>query len=394
MKTDVLIIGGGIAGTTAAETFRAGNPDASITIISLEQHALYSRVLLPYAVKGKITDEKVYLKTDDFYAESHIEYLTGVRVTDVDPAKKTVTVSDGSSVEFGKLLIATGGAPKVWKVPGSDLEGILHLQTYEDIADIRKNLDHKGDMVIVGTGFIAMEFASFAVHAGIKATIINRGAHFCSSVFGEEMGHEVQNILEEKGITIIDNAHIERVLGETEVRGVKLSDGHEIPCATIGLGIGLDLSIDAFEKVGVSTGVLADASLKSAHSDIWVAGDCCEFEDPLLGFRHVVGNWTNAMAQGRHVAKAMLGEEKTYEQLTAYTSMCMPGAALIYLGETRAQKGVEREIKMLESEKVIELHKKDGQNIGAILLNAPAHRKILSEAITARSKKSLEELLV
>lgn len=393
MKTDILIIGGGIAGTTAAETLRSGSPDVSITIVSEEKHALYSRVLLPHAVKGKVADEKVYLKGDDFYKDANIAYLTGVKVTDVNPESKTATVSDGSTVEFGKLLIATGGQPKAWDVPGADLDGILHLQTYEDIGSIREHMEERGDMVVVGTGFIAMEFASFAVHAGIKATILNRGAHFCSSVFGEEMGREVQKILEEKGITVIDNARVERVLGTGAVEGVRLSSGQEISCRTIGLGIGLDLNIEPFKTIGTATGVLAEATLKSLHEDIWVAGDCCEFEDALLGFRHVVGNWTNAMAQGRHVAKAMLGEEKPYEQLTAYTSMCMPGAALIYLGETRAQEGIKRETKVFEAGKAIELHRKNGQVIGAVLLNTPVHRKVLSEAITRRDSVSLEELL-
>ena len=392
-ETDILIVGGGIAGTTAAEPCRAGDSDATITIVSEEKHPLYSRVLLPHAVLGKIPDARVYLKDDAFYHDSGIVYLAGARIADVDPAEKVATCGDGSTIRFGKLVIATGARPRTWTVPGADLDGVLQLQTYDDIAPIRESLAEKGDMVIVGAGFIAMEFAAFAVDAGLKATLLNRGAHFCASVFGETMGREVQGLLEAKGITVLNDVRVERVTGERAVEGVRLADGREIPCRSVALGIGLEIDTAPFAKIGTSSGVLADGTLKTAHDGIWVAGDCCEFEDPLLGFRHVTGNWTNAMMQGRHVGRALLGESAAYVQLTAHASMCFPGAAIVYLGETRGKDGIEREAKVLASGRAVELHRKDSRLVGAVLLNAAEYRASLSKAIMARSDGTLDTLL-
>ena len=392
LQTDILIIGGGVAGTTVAETFRAGNTDTTVTIVSDEKHPLYSRVLLPHAVLGKVADEKVYLKSESFYDTQDIQYLTGVTVESVHTKEKTVTLSDGEIVRYEKLVIATGGRPRAWSVPGADKEGILHLQTYEDIYAIRNRLNQGGDMVIVGTGFIGMEFASFAIASGIKATMLNRGPHFCSSVFSPEMGEEISRILEEHGLTIMHHAEVESVLGETAVEGVRLVGGDTITCRTIGLGIGLELNTAPFASIGVSVGVLADTHLKADAEDVWVAGDCCEFDDELLGLRHAVGNWTNAMAQGRHIGKALLGESEPYSQLTAYTSRCVPGISLIYLGETKMLEGVTRHAKVLEPGKVVQLNRKNGRLVGAVLLNAPAHRSVISEAMTQQSDLTIEHI--
>lgn len=393
MKTDVLIIGGGIAGTTAAETFRAGNPDATVTIVTDEEHPLYSRVLLPHVVKGKTSEEKVFLKGEGFYADNGIVYMTGRTVTGIDPERKHAVLGEGEVITYGKLVIATGGQPRDWDVPGADLGGILRLQTYEDIESVKDHMKEGEEMVIVGTGFIAMEFAAFAVHFGMKATVLNRGPHFCSSVFGPEMGRHVADILASKGVEVIHDARVERVLGEGQVKGVRLVGGREIACSVIGLGIGIAVDTGPFKGLGTNVGVVTDENLETAFEDVWAAGDCAEFMDPLLGLRHIAGNWTNAMAQGRHVGQALLGDRKPFSALTAYTSMCFPGAALIHLGVTRAMPDIVRETVELDEGKVIELHRFDGRAVGAVLLNAPERRAALTKAIAAGDKTPLAELI-
>lgn len=368
-EVEVLIIGGGVAGTTAAETYRAGGGAGEVVIVADEKHPLYSRVLLPHAVKGKIDPEKVFLKKPEFYPEKAIETLFGRSVTRVDYGRRIATLDDGEEIAYRKLVIAVGGKPRAWDVPGADAHPALRLQTYEDAEAIATTVRAESRLVIVGSGFIGLEFAAIAIAKGAKATVLNRGPRFWTSVFGEEIAAAVQSALEAAGVEVRNHA---KVVERTET-GVRLSDGEEVACDLAAIGIGVEVPMEPFGDLRGAHGLSADAALKAGHEGVWIAGDCAEFEDAKLGgLRHAVGNWTNAMAQGRHVGKALLGEEAPYLQLTQYTTNVVPGANLIFLGECRNIPGATSEVQVVEAgKKIVEYRLLDGRVIGAILLNAP-----------------------
>jgi len=263
-----------------------------------------------------------------------------------------------------------------WDVPGADAKGVLRLQTYEDAATVAEAVGPETRLAIVGSGFIGLEFAAIALAKGAKATVLNRGPRFWTSMFGAEIAAAVQTALEAAGVEVRNHAKVAAVSGEGRVSGVRLSDGEEIPCDRIGLGIGVGVPMDPFGDLRGDHGLSADASLKAKHHDVWIAGDCAEFEDGKLGgLRHVVGNWTNAMAQGRHVGKALLGEDAPYLQLTQYTTNVISGANLIFLGECRNIRGSTGAARVIEAgKKIVEERVLDGRVIGAILLNAPELR--------------------
>lgn len=380
---DVMIIGGGIAGTMAAETFRAGAPEASIAIISDEPHPLYSRVLLPHAVKGKLPDANVFLKKDSFYAEKRIEAIFGRTVQLVSPHPKTVTLDGGEELGYGKLVIAIGGKPRDLGIEGDHLPGILRLQKYEDILSIRQDLMPGSELVIIGAGFIGLEFASIAIEKKIKCTLLNRGPHLWTSMLGPKLGAAVEAKLRGHGIEVRNDVKVSRVVGEHRALGVELSTGERVNASAVGVGIGLGVPVEPFSGFAHDgDGIHCDASLK-VRDDVWTAGDCAAFEDLTLGgFRHAVGNWTNAMAQGRHVGKALLGEDKPFELVSQYTSACVPGLSFIFLGETRMRPGAERIEEIADpsssatgaSGKGVEWRVLNGKTIGAILLNAADRR--------------------
>ncbi|HJV32987.1 MAG TPA: NAD(P)/FAD-dependent oxidoreductase [Patescibacteria group bacterium] len=378
-EVEVLIIGGGVAGTTAAETYRAGGGAGEVVIVSDEKHPLYSRVLLPHAVKGKISPDRVFLKKEGFYPEKDIETLFGRSVARVDYGRRLVALDGGEEISYRKLVIAVGAKPRAWDVPGADSTGILRLQTYEDAAAVAEAVGSGTRLAIVGSGFIGLEFAAIAVAKGAKATIVNRGPHFWTSMFGAEIAGAVQTALEAAGVEVRNHAKV----AERTDAGVRLSDGTEIPCDLVGIGIGVEVPMDPFGDLRGDHGLAADASLKAKHHDVWIAGDCAEFEDGKLGgLRHAVGNWTNAMAQGRHVGKALLGEDGPYLQLTQYTTNVIHGANLIFLGECRNISGSTSDVRVVEEgKKIVEYRLLGGRVIGAILLNAPDLRSEASAKI-------------
>lgn len=372
----IVIIGGGVAGTTAAETFRAQDPDTEVLLISDEKHPLYSRVLLPHAVKDKISPDKAFLKKAEFYAEKKIEALFGRTVLRADFRHRVLTLDGGEEIGFGKLVIAVGAKPRAWDVPGAGLPGVLRLQTFEDAKAVHEAVVPGTRLAIVGSGFIALEFAAIALAKGARATLINRGPHFWTSSLGPEIGAAVEAALRGHGIEVRHGAKAAEAFGAGRVEGLRLSDGETLACDAVGVGIGAVPPCEPFGDLKGAHGILADAALATRHEDVWACGDCAEFEDDLLGgLRHAVGNWTNAMAQGRHVGKALLGERAPYRQLTQYTTNVIPGASLIFLGECKNVPGSTREVRVAEEgKKIVEWRLLEGRTIGAILLNAPELR--------------------
>ncbi|WKZ28645.1 MAG: NAD(P)/FAD-dependent oxidoreductase [Patescibacteria group bacterium] len=383
-EVEILIIGGGAAGTTAAETYRVGGGQGDVVIVSDEAHQLYSRVLLPHAAKGKISPEKAFLKNEAWYAEKRIELMRGRSVLRVDYKRSIATLDGDEEISYKKLLIAVGGKPRAWQMSGADHADVLQLQTYEDAIKLRERLVPDMRMAIVGSGFIAIEFAAACVEKGVKATLINRGPHFWTSALGEKIGHAVQAALEAKGVEVRNGAKVAAVEVEGGISGVTLSTGETVPCNLVGVGIGIETPMEPFGDLRGTQGLLADAYLKASHENVWVAGDCAEYDDEVVGFRRVVGNWANAIAQGRHVGQALLGRHEKFVLLTGYSTAVFPGASLLFLGESRMLPEAQRYERVLEDgKKIVEFRTLGGRVIGATLLNAVDQRAAAAALITS-----------
>lgn len=373
---DVIIIGGGIAGTTVAETFRSVPSDASVLIIGDEPHPLYSRVLLTNAIKGKIPDEKLFLKPSDFYERFKIETMFGRTVTLVSPKRKTLMLDGGEELAWGRLVVAVGGKPRDLGIEGDHLPGVLKLQTYDDALAVRRSVMPGTELVIVGSGRVALEFVSIAIEKKLKCTLLNRGPNFWASVVGPKIGGLFEAALAQHGITVRNNVKVASIEGAHQASAVVLSTGERISCTAVGVGVGVTVPLDPFSALGVGEGIRVNQFLETEHEGIWAAGDCAEFEDPLLaGYRHIVGNWTNALAQGRHVGRALLGERQPFEVKTQNTITYVPGFNLVMFGETRMRPGVTRVEEIDEATgRAVEYHVFEGRDLGIILANAPDFR--------------------
>src|SRR3989344_2000991 len=159
-SVDFLIVGGSAAGTTAAEVIRQLNPQASITIITDENHEQYSRVLLPHYIRGKVQREQVFLKKPQWYEEKGIELIKGHKAVSLEPESHRVTVDDGEQIQYKKLLIAIGGDVIKLNVAGNDLSNIFYLRTIED-ADSAIAASKKSKRgLVLGGGFVSLDFAT------------------------------------------------------------------------------------------------------------------------------------------------------------------------------------------------------------------------------------------
>ena len=322
----VLILGGGIAGTTAAEEIRKKNADVAITILEQEHHPLYSRVLLPHYVKGKIPREKVFLKTWEWYEKNHIEMMAGIRVELIDIPNRFVRTSEGRELPFDVLILAGGGE---LNVIGGEPRGVSYLRGIDDADELvgllketlmRSESDRRG--VVYGSGFIALEYINIFKHFGISCDVVMRGRGFWSSTLSAHS----QDVLAKKAIdggTVLHANEAEpEILGERDVTGVKLSSGIEIPCSILGIGIGMHADQSFYRDCGIEIerGVVVNEYLETAHPSVYGIGDCAEFFDTNVA-RHVVyGNWMNAQSQGRAVAKTICGERAPFNLVSSYST--------------------------------------------------------------------------
>ena len=330
---DYLIIGGSAAGTTAAENIRNLAPNAQIAIITEEPHRLYSRILLPFYLKDKLAAEQLFLKPAQFYSEKNINLITSKRVVSVKPADKKVRTADGEEFSYSKLLLATGGKVNKWpsaqkasrpggEVGGAEKSGIFYLRTYEDGIAIREVMREAKKAVVIGGGFISLEFTTSFVLAGIDTTVLVRDPYYWANILDEPSGNLISKTLKKNGAKVLTNEEVAQVEGPTtpalrgvnnsQVKGVLTKKGQRLAADMIGVGVGIHIDLDylAGSEIATRRGILTNEFLETNVPDVFAAGDAAEFYDILFGRRHMMGNWANAVAQGEAVALNMIVGDK------------------------------------------------------------------------------------
>ena len=250
-KVDFLIIGGGVAGTTAAEFIRINDSSRSITIVTEEADRLYSRVMLPHYLRDKIPFDRLYIRKPEHYEEKNIELLTNSQVKKIDTKSKIVSFSKREPIQYKKLLVASGGKVNELKISGSDLSGVTYLRTIKDVKEVKDLMNKAKNGVVIGGGFIGIEYAQSFSHAGIKTTCIVREPYFWGQVVGENSGKLINKILEENGVEVINNSEVSEFVGEGSLSAIKLKEGKEIPTEIAGVGIGIHMDLEYLKDSGL-----------------------------------------------------------------------------------------------------------------------------------------------
>ncbi|MBI2609964.1 NAD(P)/FAD-dependent oxidoreductase [Candidatus Giovannonibacteria bacterium] len=379
-----LIIGGGIAGTTAAETIRLRDKEGSISIISDEPARLYSRIMLskPNFFLEKISFDQIWLKTDSWYQEKNIELLLGKRAVSLNPALKKIVLDGGTEIIYEKLLLAYGGETRKWelKIPVS---GVHYLRSLADAKEIIDAVKMAKKAVVVGGGFVSFEMCEMLRLAGLEVSLVMREKHFWSNLLDEASGAMIEKALETRGVKIYRESEVGRVLWDETVEEAILKNGESIPCDLIIVGIGLNFKLDWIKNAGIETGrgILANEYLETNLPDIWTAGDIAEFKDLILGERVQLGNWVNAQMQGRRAALNMTGEHVPFKMVSFYTTTAF-GINVAFIGDVRPLEG--RQIITRgnpENGWYSRIILKDDEIIGATLINRTAELAPISKLI-------------
>ena len=371
---NVVIIGGGVAGTLAAEQLRKLNEEAKIAIISDEKHRMYSRVLLPKVINGEVDRERIFLKKESWYGEQQID-LVFDEVVEIDTENKQVVTATQTSYAYDKLLIAGGGVTR--RLPISEQENVFHFQTVDDADAIKaklQELEGKTDVRagVIGGGFISVEFIEFFAARKFDTHVYLRGEKFFSKSLDEESSALFEKHLESFGVQIHKN---EEGIGSEnwEVRSEELD--------ILGIGVGLNAKFPWAEEAGVElgTGVKANEFLETNVEDIYTAGDCAEYFDIVTGQQVHVGNWMNAQMQGRHAGKILAGVREPFKLVSSYATHVL-GMDIIMVGDARLANADEVKIDENEEGRV-QIFAKAGKIVGATLINRNKMRGPITKAI-------------
>jgi NAD(P)H-nitrite reductase large subunit len=387
-----VIVGGGVAGTTAAEELRKLDPESEITLICEEQHPLYSRVLLGHYVQDKVERERVFLKKEEWYAEQKIEWLCGEVVQSHDAKNKFVALHSGREIEYDKLLIATG--KEVRPIP-DDLRGVMYFRTIDDADHIKQlmlEMPKDGRAVIYGGGFIACEYLNLFAHRGIATTLAFRGNHFWNRLLESDVGELINDHLRAQGVDVQPLSELQELEGEKELERVVTASG-TYECNVLGVGIGLKsdfLWLD--ESLDTNVGIKTNEFLETNLEDVYAAGDVAEFNDVVTGRQMTIGTWMNAISQGRCVAKNMFGEKTGFRLVSSY-AMKVLGLDIIFVGDVEISAADE--IKLVGSKEaggITQLFGRDGRVVGAVIVGRNSDRKVVTAAID--HQKQVEEVIL
>jgi 3-phenylpropionate/trans-cinnamate dioxygenase ferredoxin reductase component len=310
----MVVVGAGQAAGQAAASLRQGGYEGDIVLLGDEGHPPYQRPpLSKQYLSGEHGLDKVYVRPASFYPERNIDLRTGVTVTKIDPTSKTVSIDNGDTVEYEKLLIATGSRPRKLSIEGSDLEGIHYLRTIADVDGISEAMKTAKSVCIVGGGYIGLEVASVAVVAGLEVNVLEMEDRILQRVTTPEMSEFYHDLHTGRGVNIHVNTGCSGFEGDGRVERVLCGDTSiEADLVIVGIGIipNIELAIDA--GITCENGILVDDHCRTSDPDIYAAGDCTYHPNPILGRSLRLESVPNAMDQARTATANMLGGDKIY----------------------------------------------------------------------------------
>jgi len=319
--SDVLIVGGGVAGASCAAALRERGFHGSILLVGRELDPPYER---PPASKGLLRGElahgDIHLHPESWWEEQGVQLLTRTSATKLDPGGRTATLSSRETVGFGQALLATGAMVRRVTVDGSELDGIHYLRAPGNAEAIRADVEGRERIVLVGGSYIGCEVAASLTAMGKGCTVLMQESEPMQRGFGPRVGAWVRELLEGHGVEVVGDDALHSYGGDDgRVQSVRCTSGRELEADVVVVGAGVVpdvmLARAAGLQLGETGGILCDRALRSSAGDIWAAGDVCEYDSVIHGRRLRVEHWEAAAAQGRHVAGAMLGGSEPFAEV-------------------------------------------------------------------------------
>ncbi|MFI1705047.1 NAD(P)/FAD-dependent oxidoreductase [Streptomyces griseoruber] len=388
----VVVVGGGQAGFSVASTLRACGYDGPITMFAAEPHLPYQRPPLSKKAHTEPDELRVSLVPESFYAERDIELRLGDDVVALDPAARTVVTRAGRRVPYTHLVLATGARNRPLPVPGADLAGVHSLRSVDDALAVGRALATARDVVVVGGGFIGLEFAQVARARGAQVTVVELADRLLSRAVSPQLQEHLRQRHEESGVRVLTGTAVQRIEGTDRVRQVVTSAGI-LPADLVVYGIGAvprgELARDA--GLAVDDGVLVDEQLRSVTDPrVSAVGDCARHPHP-----HAVGpvrleSVQNATDQGALVGRRLAGQPARYENLPWFWSD--QGAVKLQIAGLRAPSDEVRLVPGDAPGRLAAYAFRDGRLVAVETLDWPAEHLAARRLLERRTPVLADEL--
>ncbi len=320
---DFLLVGGGPASATAADTLRQESAQGTILIITEEPIMPYCRPpLSKQFLLGTQTRGQIDIFSEADYERLNIELLLGTRAIHVDPKGRVLNTDRAGSIHYGQLLIATGSRPKRLDVPGDSLPGVYYLRTLADAEALKEAAEGAKHAVVVGGSFIGMELASSLRQKGVAVTLIAEQEILLDRLQTPVISAFFLQYFHQRGVEILFKDTVRKFYGKGRMEGVVTRAGRNLPCDLVAVGIGVTPNTEFLTRSGIiiDNGIVVDQYLQTNKAHIFAAGDVANFFDPVFGGRWRVDHWDNAVKQGRLAAKNMLGLRQAYNECSYFFS--------------------------------------------------------------------------
>ncbi len=382
-----VIIGNGVAGTTAASRVRDLDTSGEILIVTEETHPFYSRIRLIDYLAGEIEEGDLIIRKEGWYEDKGITLRLGCRVREIVPLTKSIVIADGKGETYDRLLVATGSTPFVPPLKGSDKKGVFTLKTIEDARLINQYLSDKEEVIVLGGGVLGIEVGNSLRNRGKRVTIVEFFPRLLPRQMDAEGSEILKVTLERMGLAFLLGATAKEVVGRSHVEGLLLQDGRLIKADALVVSAGIRPRATLLESCGIrlGKGVPVDDRMETEIPDVYAAGDLIEHRGVFYGI------WSAAEKQGEVAGIDMAGGDVTYDGTMPSNILKVAGVDLFSAGEIDAdgrmdcmvvkdpEKGIYRKFVM-----------KNGSLAGCILCGDMKGRREILSAL--REHTPLEEL--
>ncbi|MFC1845146.1 NAD(P)/FAD-dependent oxidoreductase [Thermodesulfobacteriota bacterium] len=372
-----LIVGNGVAGTTAAENIRKNDPAGVITIVTDEKLPFYYRIRLPDFLCGEVEESNLIAKKEEWYRKNKITLRLSTKITDGSIKDKTLLSSGGEKISFDRLILANGSTPNIPAIPGSDKKGVFTLHYIQDAKDIISHAGCCKKAVLIGGGLLGLEAGNGLKKLGLKITVVEFFPRLLPRQLDNEGARRLQSILEDRGFSFKLDVKSSTIEGNDEIHGVTLENGELIAADMVVISAGVNPKLDLAKKLGLdcNKGVMVDKQMRTSQPDIFAAGDIVEFEGKTYGI------WPAALEQGEIAGTNISGGEANYKGTVLSNILKVAGIDLASAGDIDEENHYES--KIVSSETIYKKVVIDNDRvIGCIMLGDRKNFNRINKAIS------------
>ena len=411
-----LIVGGGLAASSAAEAIRAIDPQGELAMVGREAIRPYHRPPLSKTyLRRKSPREELFVQPAGWYTEQRIRLRTGVRAAHLDVARRVVTLESGEGISFDRLLLATGMSPMHLSVPGADLPNVYYLRTLDDAERLGHAIEKakqegtkhppapaglaeaspplparpgaRGRVTVIGGGVLGVELAATMTQVGLAVDLVVSHAHPWDKFAGEHTGKFLAHYLQQRGVTVHANRRPLRLEGDGRVQRVVLDEQTSLACDFVIASVGAVVNKDLLRgtPINAEKAILVDNRCRTNVPDIFAAGDCAAVFDPLFGKHRILDHWDHAKTSGAIAGTNMAGGDVGYEAVNYFFSDVFD-LALSGWGEAKqVDRRLIRGTTALESPDFVEIGiAADGRVAQVLAINHTGEDELLRDLVGHR----------